>query len=256
MARKRKDEEPAEPFDDGFDETTFMAPAVIPPPGPVDRVSHPRGGRPKDVLKELRDKVAAGSEYYLANADQLLVYVAAHEVPIECNEDCPYVGVCHLQESSRPRSMPGGHPEYGMRCAIESAMIYTLFYGYCAELNIALANPTELQSACELATLQVWKRRVNLQIIEESNGTMMIDQVQVVKGEIQHKREAHPLFAQMQYFNTRESQILKQFHSTREQMKKAEIAMKGKDRMTSAEWLSSLPDDDEDVIDAECTEHK
>lgn len=219
---------------------------------PVVQARTQQTGRPRrDELEVLSVEMTKGKEYYLANGMQASFRNLVGELPIACSNACPYAASCYLDEGERPRTCGADASPHGILCPIECDLLYRTFYGYIAELMIDGQRLTEIQSAAELAGIQVWKRRVNTIIMEDSDGRLLIENaVGVTKqGDVAVNRQEHPLWNTRRYLEKREGEIKKEFLATRKDMLAAKLEEEGKMRKTLAENLSGV-EIDADEADA------
>jgi hypothetical protein len=194
------------------------------------------------MLEELQSKVLATHQTVLASAIDDTLRLLVYDKTIHCKIDCPYTSACYLEEKERPSGRKR-HPKWGNKCPIECDMIFRFFYGYIVELEIDKSKLTEIQSAAELAATQVLKRRVDIIIKDQTNGTMLIDQgvaIDKQTGVILTKAEEHPLFRVKRALEQRENEIKKELSATREQNLKLKAEKEAGSRKTASEWLSSI----------------
>lgn len=217
--------------------------------GDVEPVYKPKGGRPpKTQLAALSENVSRNRERFLASAYQMILSNIANSVPMFCLDGCPHERACILDESERPRTC-GANPESGVRCPIEHEYFYTMFYAYLAQLEIDVASPTEVQTAAQLAGIQVKKRRIDDlvnqhgMIIEQGVGT------DKATGQAIVRYDEHPLLATLDRLEKREDAIKKQFFITREQIEAKRKATQSGQVKTSAQFLSDFSADAGLIID-------
>jgi len=200
-----------------------------------------QAGRPKkDELIILADQVAKQKEYYLKNAFELFLTNMIGVIPIVCKTDCKYESACYLEEDARPRTTR--HPESGLRCSIEWNAIMIAFYGYITELEIDQTKPTEVQTAADLAGIQVKKRRIHIEMNED--GFSIENGMGVTRaGEAVLNKQKHPLWDVLEKLEKRESDILKQFSQTRAQQQAVLRELNKSNKKSIDEWISTYEED-------------
>lgn len=224
-------------------------------PYEVDRIANPnqqynpQGGPPRthDIVK-LSHTIVSNKDTLLKQAYDLIIKNVANSIPMHCVSSCPHAETCMIDEDDRPYNLDVPHPECGFKCPVEYQLFYVMFYGYLAELDIDQASPIEVQTAANLAGIQVKKRRIDDLI--NQNGIMVEQVVGVDKasGTPITSWVAHPLLSTLDMLEKREDAIKKQFFVTRAQVESKKKELGKNELKTVAEFLSGFSAENRDDV--------
>jgi len=163
----------------------------------------------------------------------------ASTIPMVCVDPCPHEFSCTIPEDERPRCSTVAHPDYGFRCPIESKLYWTMLYAYLAQLDINVAEPTDVVTAANLAGIQVKKRRFDDLLNLQGYSVEYVKAIDKATGVALMDTKENPMLLALDRQEKREDAILKQFHATREQKEKAKQVRESAQYKTAAQLLSS-----------------
>lgn len=224
-------------------------------PDEIDRIVEPnkqyrtQGGPPRtqDIVR-LSRTIVSNKDTLLKQAYDFIIKNVASSIPITCLETCPHADACTICEEDRPYNLDSPHPEFGFKCPVEYQLFYVMFYGYLAELDINEASPIEVQTAANLAGIQVKKRRIEDIVNRDGILTEQVIGVDRTSGTPITGYVEHPLMTTLDRLEKREDAIKKQFFITRQQIESKKKELGKGELKTVAEFLSGLSVDNRDAI--------
>lgn len=156
---------------------------------------------------------------------------ASSFIPLTCTgAACPFAARCPLVQMDRTDDNPHGKAPINRSCLLETTALADWLSTYIREYKVDPSSFTEINICAELAELEVMLWRLNMQLANPANATLVVDQVVGVtpRGEELTQLQISPIVMAKQQLNTRKSKLVKLMVGDRQEKYKREAALKQK----------------------------
>jgi hypothetical protein len=157
-------------------------------------------------------------------------------VPLMCGgrEICPFASRCPLVEMEK---VP-----IGRQCILEVNMLKQYILEYMEDYNVDPDNFTELGFCTQLAEIEIYLHRLNINLAKPSNASLVVDQPMGTDrdGNPILQQQVSPFFDMKEKLEARKAKIIKLMVGDRQERYKREAALKQKEETDSSSKQAAM----------------